>query len=134
MSNLSEDLKNEHKIILRILDEMKTFGISSASGQEKLLSAKGLLIAHMKKEDEQYYPALKRAAENNKDLKIMMDYFIKDMEDVSKKAMCLFDKYSQGGDETDFAGDVTLLYMTLKDRIRIEEKTLFEKFNPLSKE
>ena len=128
MSNLIEDLKNEHKIILRILDEMKTFGISSPSGQEKLLSAKGLLIAHMKKEDDQYYPALKRAAENNKDLKIMMDYFIKDMEDVSKKAMCLFDKYSQGGDETDFSGDVTLLYMTLKDRIRTEEHTLFEKF------
>jgi hypothetical protein len=128
MSILIEELKNEHKIILRILDEMKTFGISSPTGQEKLLSAKGLLIAHMKKEDEQYYPALKRAAENSKDLKIMMDYFIKDMEDVSKKAICLFDKYLQGGDEADFAGDVTLLYMTLKDRIRIEEKTLFEKF------
>ena len=129
MPNLIEELKNEHKIILRILDEMKTFGISSPSGQEKLLSAKGLLIAHMKKEDDQYYPSLKRAAKNNKDLKIMMDYFIKDMEDVSKKAMCLFDKCSRGGDEEDFAGDVTLLYMTLKDRIRIEEKTLFEKFS-----
>jgi iron-sulfur cluster repair protein YtfE (RIC family) len=129
MSNLIEELKNEHKIILKILDEVKTFGISSASGQEKLLSAKDLLIAHMKKEDEQYYPALKRAAENNKDFRIMLDYFVSDMEDVSKKAMSLFDKYSQGGDETDFAGDVKLLYLTLKDRIRIEEKTLFEKFS-----
>ena len=133
MSNLIEELKNEHKIILGILDEVKTFGISSPSGQEKLLSAKGLLIAHMKKEDEQYYPELKRAAENNKDLMIMLDYFIKDMEDVSKKAMCLFDKYSRGGDEADFAGDVTLLYMTLKDRIRTEEHTLFEKFSQLNK-
>jgi hypothetical protein len=111
---------------------VKTLGISSASGQEKLLSAKDLLIAHMKKEDEQYYPALKRAAENNKDLVIMLDYFVKNMEAVSKKAMCLFDKYSQGGNEADFAGDVTLLYMTLKDRIRTEEHTLFEKFNQLN--
>jgi len=133
MSNLIEELKNEHKIILGILDEVKTFGISSPSGQEKLLSAKGLLIAHMKKEDEQYYPALKRAAENNKDLMIMLDYFVKDMEDVSKKAMCLFDKYSQGGDEVDFAGDVKLLYMMLKDRIRTEEKTLFVKFGQINK-
>ncbi len=54
MSNLIEELKNEHKIILEILDEVKTFGISSTSGQEKLLSAKDFLIAHMKKEDEQY--------------------------------------------------------------------------------
>jgi len=133
MSDLIKELKNEHKIILKVLDEVKTLGIASASGQEKLLSAKDLLIAHMKKEDEQYYPALKRAAENNKDLTILLDYFIKDMEDVSKKAMCLFDKYSQGGDEADFAGDVTLLYMTLKDRIRTEEHTLFEKFSQLNK-
>jgi len=133
MSNLIEELKNEHKIILEILDQVKTLGISSTSGQEKLLSAKDLLIAHMKKEDEHYYPALKRAAENNKDLKIMMEYFIKDMEDVSKKAMCLFDKYSQGGDEAEFAGDVKLFYMTLKDRIRTEEHTLFEKFSQLNK-
>ena len=132
MSNLIEELKNEHKIILEILDQVKTLGISSTSGQEKLLSAKDLLIAHMKKEDEHYYPALKRAAENNKDLRIMLDYFVRDMEDVSKKAMCLFDKYSQGGNEADFAGDVTLLYMTLKDRIRTEEHTLFEKFNQLN--
>jgi hypothetical protein len=130
MFDLIEELKNEHKIILEILDEMKTLGISSASGQEKLLSAKGLLMAHMKKEDEKYYPELKRAAEGNSDLMIMMDYFIKDMEEVSKKAMSLFDKYSQGGDETNFAGDVTFLYMTLKDRIRTEEKTLFRKFSP----
>jgi len=133
MSDLIEELKIEHKIILEILDQVKTLGISSASGQEKLLSAKDLLIAHMKKEDEQYYPALKRAAENNKDLTILLDYFIKDMEDVSKKAMCLFDKYSQGGDEADFAGDVKLLYMMLKDRIRTEEKTLFVKFSQLNK-
>jgi len=133
MSNLIEEFKNEHKIILEILDQVKTLGISSASGQEKLLSAKDLLIAHMKKEDEKYYPALKRAAENNKEIMIMLDYFIKDMEDVSKKAMFLFNKYSQGGDEADFAGDVKILYMTLKDRILTEEKTLFEKFGQPNK-
>jgi len=133
MSNLIEELKNEHKIILEILDQVKTLGISSASGQEKLLSAKDLLIAHMKKEDEKYYPALKRAAENNKEIMIMLDYFIKDMEDVSKKAMFLFNKYSQGGDEADFTGDVKILYMTLKDRILTEEKTLFEKFGQPNK-
>jgi len=87
----------------------------------------------MKKEDEKYYPALKRAAENNKEIMIMLDYFIKDMEDVSKKAMFLFNKYSQGGDEADFTGDVKILYMTLKDRILTEEKTLFEKFGQPNK-
>jgi len=133
MIDLIDELKSEHKIILDILSEIKTLGISSRPSQEKLLSAKNLLLAHMRKEDEHYYPALKRAAANNSDLKIMLDYFVKDMEAVSVHAMHLFDKYSEGGDETEFAADFTLLYMTLKDRIHAEEKTLFVKFHQLEK-
>jgi iron-sulfur cluster repair protein YtfE (RIC family) len=133
MSSLIEELKKEHKIILAILNEVKTLGISSKDGQEKLLSLRDLLLSHMHKEDEQYYPALKRAAEKDKKLKIMLDYFVKDMEVVSNKATQFFNKYSQGGDETEFVGEYKILYMTLKDRIRTEEATLFEKFNQLSR-
>ncbi len=129
MSDLIEELKNEHRIILDILNEVKALGISSIKGQQKLLSARNLLVAHMHKEDERYYPAFRKAAENNNDLKIMLDYFIQDMEVVSKKAMHVFNKYAQGGDESDFAGDVKILYMTLKDRIHTEEEILFKKFN-----
>lgn len=129
MPNLIEELINEHKIILAILNEVKTLGISSKAGQEKLLSARELLIAHMNKEDKQYYPAFRRAAENRNDLKLMLDYFVEDMEAVGIKAMHFFNKYAQGGDESDFAGEFKLLYMTLKDRIRTEEETLFKKFN-----
>ncbi len=129
MSDLIEELKNEHRIILDILNEVKELGISSIRGQQKLLSARDLLVAHMNKEDEQYYPAFRKAAEKNHDLKMMLDYFIQDMEVVSKKAMHVFNKYAQGGDESDFAGDVKILYMTLKDRIHTEEQVLFKKFN-----
>ncbi len=129
MSNLIEELKKDHQSILAILDEVKTAGIASRSGREKFLSARDLLKAHMMKEDEQYYPRLRRAAADNKDLKMMLDYFVKDMESVSKKAMLVFDKYSRGGDEAEFAGEIKLLYMMLKDRILTEEKTLFAKFS-----
>jgi len=129
MSNLIEELKNEHENILDILDQVKKLGISSSSGREKLLSARDLLMAHMMKEDERYYPKLRRAAANNKGLKVMLDYFIKDMGNVSKKAIQLFDKYSQGGNEAEFAAEMKLLYAMLRDRIRTEENTLFTKFS-----
>jgi len=133
MTDLIEELKNEHKIMLDILNEIKALGISSKNGQDKLVQAKDILLSHMNKEDTRYYPALRKAAENNKDLKVMLDYFVKDMEFVSKEAIHLFDKYSEGGSESDFASDFKLLYMTLKDRIRTEEETLFLKFNQLGK-
>jgi hypothetical protein len=128
MKKLIDELKNEHKTILAILGEIKALGISSRAGQEKLLAARDLLMAHMRKEDEHYYPELRRAAESSKELKILMDYFIADMESVSKTAIGLFDKYAQGGDEAEFAGEIKLLYVTLKDRILTEEETLFGKF------
>jgi len=128
MANLIDELRNEHRIMLDILDQVRLMGISSATGQEKFLSIRDLLISHMKKEDEHYYPALMREAEQNDALKLTLDYFARDMEAVSRKAMQLFDKYAQGGAETEFSGDVKLLYMLLRDRIRIEEDTLFKKY------
>ncbi len=129
MSNLIDELKNEHRMLLDILDQVRVLGISSTSGQEKFLSIRDLLISHMKKEDEQYYPALKRAAENNEALRVTLDYFARDMEVVSRRIMQVFDKYSRGGAEAEFSGDVKLLYMILRDRIRIEEDTLFRKYS-----
>lgn len=129
MSNLIEELKNEHKSILDILDQVRALSISSRQGREKILSARDLLIAHIAKEDEQYYPRLRLAAENDKDLKITLDYFIRDMEEVSKKAMQVFDKYSRGENEAEFPAEIKFLYMVLRDRIRTEENTLFVKFS-----
>jgi len=133
MTDLIEELKSEHRIMLEMLNGIKATGISSKTGQEKLKQARDVLLSHMSKEDERYYPALRKAAEDDKDLKIMLDYFVKDMEFVSKEAARLFDKYSEGGNESDFASDFKMLYVTLKDRIRTEEETLFQKFNPVAK-
>jgi hypothetical protein len=75
MSSLIEELKKEHTDILDILDQVTTLGISSGPGRGKLLSARDLLIAHVTKEDERYYPGLRRAAEDNKNLKMMLRTF-----------------------------------------------------------
>jgi hypothetical protein len=132
MSPLLEELKNDHRIILDILDQIKIVGISSKVGQVKLLSAKALLIAHMKKEDEDFYSAFQKAAETNDALKRTVAYFIEDMESVSEKALRVFDKLALAASDEDIAGDLKLLYVTLKDRIRIEEDILFKKYERLS--
>ncbi len=127
-NDLVQELTREHAAILAMLDEVKALGISMRAGQEKLLAARDLLTAHMRKEDENYYPELRKAAVERHELKLLMDYFLADMEAVSKKAMRLFQKYARGGDDAEFAGEIKLLYMTLKDRIRTEEETLFKRF------
>ncbi len=133
MPRLLADLKEDHASILKILNEVKTLGIGSKAGQEKLLSAKTLLLSHIQKEDQHFYPVLHRAAEQNDGLKRTLMYFSDDMENVSRKAMDLFNKYAGGGSAEEFSGEITILYMTLKDRIRTEEEVLFRKYEELGR-
>jgi len=128
MNTLILELQNEHAAILEVLGQVKALGISSQAGQERLLAARDLLLAHMRKEDERYYPELRKAAESDQELTVLKKFFIADMEAVSAKAMRLFDRYARGGDEAEFAGEIKLLYLTLKARIQTEEEKLFRKF------
>jgi hemerythrin-like domain-containing protein len=131
MSNLIDVLKDDHRQILEILEQVKKLGIETSTGREKLLSAKTLLLSHIRKEDERFYPALSQAAEQNDSLKHTLKYFSDDMEQVSRKAMDLFDKYAGGAFADEFPGEIKLLYMTLKDRIRTEEEVLFKKYEQI---
>ncbi len=134
MPNLLENLKDDHKQILDILSDVKKLGIASRAGREKLLAAKALLLSHIRKEDELFYPALHQAAERNEGLQHTLKYFSDDMEQVSRKALDLFDKYAGGASADEFAGEIKILYMTLKDRIRTEEEILFKKYEQLGRE
>ncbi|MFQ5962816.1 MAG: hemerythrin domain-containing protein [Candidatus Scalinduaceae bacterium] len=69
MTVLIEELKKEHSEIVAALNEVKELGILSKEGQVKLMSAKAHLLTHLKKEDEQLYPALRKEAEHNESLK-----------------------------------------------------------------
>lgn len=131
MAILIDELKSEHSKIVDVLNEVKGKDIRLKETQEKLLSAKAGLLAHLNKEDEKLYPVLKRAAEKDKNLQQTLDMFAKDMEDISSFALSFFDKYSQGGLGIEFAQDFGRLTATLSGRIRKEENVLFVAYEKL---
>ncbi len=96
MSVLIEELKKEHSEIVATLKEVKELGISSKEGQDKLMSAKVSLLAHIKKEEEQFYPVLRKEAKTNKQLESILDLLAVGMMDASRVALEFFDKYSRG--------------------------------------
>jgi hypothetical protein len=98
-----------------------------------LLAAKEGLLAHLKKEDEKLYPALREAAENTPSLKQTMDMFAKDMEAISKSAIDFFAKYAKGGTSSEFANDFGRLTGILGMRIRKEEKIIYAEYEKLTK-
>ena len=132
MLGIIDELRREHAMLLEMLGEVRKMGISSPAGRERLLSAKDLLLSHIQKEEERFYPTLRKTAENDDDLRHTLEYFAQDMEAVTKKADTLFRMNSQGGSDADLAGDLTIFYMMLQDRIRVEEQVLFEKHESAS--
>lgn len=133
MSALVEKLKRDHVAISDILNQVKEMGIGSKEGLGKLLSVKTALLAHLKAEDEQLYPALKKEAEKNDGLKRTLDLFAREMETISKEALNFLDKYMGGGSGLEFARDFGRLCANLGQRIRKEESILYPEYDKLNR-
>jgi hemerythrin-like domain-containing protein len=74
-----EESKKEHSAIVNTLNNVKKLGIRSIEGQDELLSAKNSILNHMKKEDKEFYPVLRKVAKHNQRLKETLNEFDKDM-------------------------------------------------------
>lgn len=131
MSRLVEQLKSEHVAIVGVLGQVKELGISSMEGKQKLIAAKESFLAHLRKEDAELYPVLRKAADNDPRLKQNLEMFAKDMDQISKATLQFFEKYTQGGPDADFARDFGTLFATLGARTRKEENILYQEYDKL---
>ncbi len=132
MSVLIEELKKEHSEIVATLNEAKELGISSKEGQAKLMFAKVSLLAHIKKEEEQFYPVLRKEAKINKELESILDLLAVGMMDASRVALEFFDKYSRGVSRKEFPEEFENLFEVIGKRIRNEEDILFPVYEKIT--
>jgi len=123
-----DDLKGEHKLLFRILDEVELLGVSNKPGQEKLMSAKSILLAHLAKEDEKLYPVLHKLAETNDTLEGLLEVFSEEMSEISQKAILFFDKYTGATSYNEFYKDFIILSDILRHRMENEETLLYPEF------
>lgn len=125
---LIDEFKKDHVELVSTLNKVKELGITTKEGQARLLAAKEGLLAHLKKEDAQLYPFLKKEAEGDSGLKNLLDTFAKDMDNISKSALDFFAKYANGGSTVEFAKDFGTLTAALSKRIRQEENLLYPEY------
>ena len=129
MSRLVDELKKEHGELVAALNQIKTFGIATIEGQRTLCSTKSALLAHLNKEEQHLYPALRKAATSSTELQRILSRFGQEMDQVGKAALAFFAKYEQGGPKSElrkdlgieFGKDFGKLVSVLKDRIWKEE-------------
>ena len=133
MSELIDELKRDHVAIENMLTRAKDANISHKEAHTILIAAKVSLIAHLKKEDAKLYPVLNNAAQENAGLKRTMDFYAKDMVEITRNAIAFFDKYSSpdAANDIEFAKAFGELFSTISIRLRDEEKTLYKEYEKI---
>jgi hemerythrin-like domain-containing protein len=131
LANLLEVLKAEHIVIFNVLKEAINLCVSTSKGHEKLMHSKDTMLEHLDKEDEEFYPALRKAAENDDRLRQLLVQFDDDMKEVSEVAHDFFNRYSTGCTDIDFLQDFGMFFMMLKERMSKEENVLFPEYEKI---
>jgi iron-sulfur cluster repair protein YtfE (RIC family) len=127
---LIEELRNEHISIVETINNIEKLGIYTREGISELLYAKMEFIAHLKKEDTELYPKLKKIAEYDKEFRKKLDHLSRNLEEVTQFVLKFFDQYSAGGADIQFKSDCERLYSILKARI-LNEELLFKEYEKL---
>jgi Hemerythrin HHE cation binding domain len=131
MGDLVAELKKEHAALAALLGEIKARGFGSPEVARKLLLVRHGLSGHLRKEDEQLYPVLRRAAERDERLRHLVDVFAREMTEVARTAHDFFTKYAEGGDGAAFMREFGRVAALLAARIRNEEALLYAAYEKL---
>lgn len=131
MARLIDELKRDHVTIEGMLARVKDTSITNKEAHRILIAAQATLLSHLKKEDAQLYPVLNKAAQDDPALKRTVDFYSKDMEEISSNAISFFQKYSSDDAVIDleFAKALGRLFATISRRLRSEENTLYKAYD-----
>ncbi|MZH02870.1 MAG: hemerythrin domain-containing protein [Nitrospinae bacterium] len=132
MGKLTDELKGEHKVLLQEFEKIKQLGGFTPEGKSLLFNCKKILLSHLKKEDEQLYPVLKKAGIEDGTVMDLAEDYITEMKSISERAVKFFDTYERDDEDIDFAVAVEFLMGSLKNRISMEESILYKKFDEIS--
>ena len=131
MEYLIDILKSEHRLIVKLLNKLRTEGLTSSDAVQELIDARNLLLQHLKKEDEILYQVLFEGSQLDKTLGLQLKRFDKEMGKVTQKVFTYFTNYSEGKNAGNFARDTKAIYEMLKTRIVNEETILFPEYERL---
>lgn len=132
MSALIDELKRQHVEIEKMLEKLKDPRVSNREAHSILLSAQRSLLAHLRKEDAELYPALRRAAAQDSRLKRTVEFYARDMEEITADAGAFFTRYSGDAEiDREFAKRFGALFATISRRLRSEERTIYDEYERL---
>lgn len=125
---LVRELNGEHRVLLKTLGTIAEIGTLNPETRELLNKTKSALLAHISKEERDFYPALKRLSATTPGIEPKLAQMNREMESLAAAALRFLDEYSIGGDPNRFQSDFSDFRRALSERIQREEFTLYAYF------
>jgi len=119
--SLIETLKHDHKEIFRLLDESRALGVSTEEGRKKLRLVRGMVLAHLQREDTMLYPAL----HSHEQTRELGETYAAEMRAISGEVLQFFDSLEKGVSGLDFARQMGRVISHLRQRMTREEVRLY---------
>lgn len=132
MTDIVSELKLEHADLRNVLEQVRSHGIGTQAGREALHSARDLFVAHIRHEDEGFYPGLRTLSRGDASHGDLADKFAAEMVDLGQKILAFFAKYENGGSGMEFAMDFGRMHAALNSRWHKEEAFLYARYDELA--
>ncbi len=132
MNDYIKTWHKEHAQILETLLRVIQLDIFSKAGQMKLQELKRVLEAHLKSEDQNFYPVLRKAAETDPGLRRQLFLFATDMDKITAEAAVFFRKEENDPMDKDILAEFGRISTIIKSRISREENILMKEFGKLT--
>ena len=126
-----EKLEVQHVALLNIFKNIADEDLDYDVRLTKLRKSKEVLLAHLKQEDEEFYPVLREAAKEDKHLEWLLSTYDRIMETTVADALKFYDNYSDGWKHVKrhkFQFDLKDLMGLLQYRIEREESKLYPEY------
>jgi len=124
-NSLTERLIKDHEQILGLLEKINKLSGLTKEGRETLTQLRDCLLAHLEREDDLFYPGLRKATRSDVELYKTMMKFENEMRVISLAAIEFFNKYLDKGETADFAAQFEKFSKVLRERIKREEGILY---------
>ena len=131
MAGLVIELRREHDAIRTRVAAIKQCGVMTEEGFAGLQLLGELLLKHIGHEDQVLYPRLEKAAQHDENLRVLLERFREEMNEITFEALRFFDLYKTPSKSIDFAHDVARIFSMIANRIITEESVLYPRLSAI---
>ncbi len=145
--HLIRDLNAEHSILMATLEAIRARGALDGETRVLLARARAALVAHLDKEEREFYPVMRAAAEDNEVLRDTLRVMGQEMDAIAASALQAIDSWIDGvsgtggvsgtdgadnADSASFSESFDAFVSLLTDRIQREERSLYARYLKLA--